>query len=280
MMARNPRRGMMRAAVTLAALLAAQSAYADNALSPEKIPAKAKELATRGRSYHDAGDYSMAIAAFKEAYVLAPSPGLLFNIAQAYRLAGNCDEAAWMYRRYLDTNPTGTNRDLAEQHLSTVEKCGSGGLKLAVTPPKVPTPQAAAVGASLGMAAAGSDGELQQVDEPSLDRAHTYKRYGIVVGVAGGAALVGAGIFALQARDASQTVENKYKHGGKWEDVKDDDARGKRDATFAKVLGISGGVAVASGAILYALGHHYESDKRIAVTPTKHGAQVSLSWGF
>jgi hypothetical protein len=225
----------------------------------------------------------MAIAAFKEAYVLAPSPGLLFNIAQAYRLAGNCDEAAWMYRRYLDTNPTGTNRQLAEQHLATVEKCGSGGLRMAVIQPKpapkVPTPQGAALGATLGLAAAGADGEAP-VDEPSLDRAHTYKRYGIVVGVAGGAALVGAGIFALQARDASQTVESKYKKGGKWADVRDDDARGKRDATIAKVLGIGGGVAVASGAILYALGHHYESEKQITVMPTGSGAQVSLSWGF
>jgi tetratricopeptide (TPR) repeat protein len=263
-------------------MLAAHSVYADNALRPEKIPAKAKDLAMRGRAYHDAGDYGAAVAAFKEAYVLAPSPGLLFNIAQAYRLAGNCDEAAWMYRRYLDTNPTGTNRDLAEQHLSTVEKCGTGGLRMAVTVPKpatVPDPQGAAMGASLGMAAAGS-GEEHLQDTPSLDRAHTYKRYGIVVGVAGGAALVGAGIFALQARDASQTVETKYKHGGKWEDVKEDDARGKRDATFAKVLGVSGGVAVLSGAILYGIGRHYESDKQIAVMPTKNGAQVSLSWGF
>jgi tetratricopeptide (TPR) repeat protein len=273
-----------RVAFTLAAMLAAPTAFADNALRPEQIPAKAKELATRGRIYHDAGDYSMAIAAFKEAYVLAPSPGLLFNIAQAYRLAGNCDEAAWMYRRYLDTNPTGTNRQLAEQHLATVEKCGSGGLRMAVIQPKlapkVPTPQGAALGATLGMAVAGSDGEAHQVDQPSLDRAHTYKRYGIVVGAAGGASLVGAGIFALQSRDASQSVENKYKKGGKWEDVKDDDARGKRDAMFAKVLGIGGGVAVASGAILYALGHHYESDKQITVMPTSSGAQVSLSWGF
>src|SRR3569623_577048 len=88
-----------------------------------------------------------AVAAFKEAYVLAPSPGLLFNIAQAYRLAGDCDDAAWMYRRFLDTNPGEASRALAEQHLSSVEKCGHGGL-LVVSPPvleaKVPAPEPAA----------------------------------------------------------------------------------------------------------------------------------------
>lgn len=275
---------MKRAALTLAALLAAQSAYADNALRPDKIPAKAKELATRGRVHHDAGDYTAAVAAFKEAYVLAPSPGLLFNIAQAYRLAGNCDEAAWMYRRFLDTNPTGTNRNLAEQHLSVVEKCGSGGLRMMVIPPKlavkVPEPRGAALGASLGVAAVGGEQELRLHDDPQANRARTYKKYGIVVGAAGGAALLGAGIFALQARDAAQTVEDTYKKGGKWADVREDDARGQRDATYAKVLGVSGGIAVASGAILYAIGRHYESDKQLAVTPTKNGAQVSLSWGF
>src|SRR5258706_6885134 len=107
----------MRAAFVLAVVLAAPFAQADSALKPEKIPAKARELASRGRAFHDAGDYAAAVDAYKEAYVLAPSPGLLFNIAQAYRLAGNCDEAAWMYRRYLDTNPTGPDKTLAEQHL-------------------------------------------------------------------------------------------------------------------------------------------------------------------
>lgn len=267
----------------LAALLAAQSAYADNALRPERIPARAKELATRGRIYHDAGDYAAAVAAFKEAYVLAPSPGLLFNLAQAYRLAGNCDEATWMYRRFLDTNPGGTNRDLAQQHLAVTSKCGSGGLRMTVIPPKlavkVPNPQGAALGASLGAAAAGGE-EVRLEDTPELDRARTYKKYGVVVGAAGGVALLGAGFYALQARDAAQNVEEKYKRGGKWEEVREDDARGQRDATFAKILGVSGGVAVASGVILYAIGRHYESDKQLAVMPTKNGAQVSLSWVF
>ncbi|HEU4612056.1 MAG TPA: tetratricopeptide repeat protein, partial [Kofleriaceae bacterium] len=94
--------------LAIAAILAAAPvARADNALRPERIPNKARELADKGRAYHQAGDYAAAVAAFKEAYVLAPSPGLLFNIAQSYRLAGDCDEAAWMYRRFLDTNPGG-----------------------------------------------------------------------------------------------------------------------------------------------------------------------------
>src|SRR5690349_21094377 len=92
-------------------------ARANEKIPPERVPQKARELADKGRAYHDAGDYMKAVAAFKEAYVLAPSPALLFNIAQAYRLAGDCDDAAWMYRRYLDTNPGPERRSLAETHL-------------------------------------------------------------------------------------------------------------------------------------------------------------------
>src|SRR5689334_3902403 len=72
---------------------------------------------------HKRGEYDRAIVAFKEAYVIAPSPGLLFNIAQAYRLQGNCDDASLMYRRFLGTNPDPAARAVAEQHLATVERC-------------------------------------------------------------------------------------------------------------------------------------------------------------
>ncbi len=258
-------------ALTFTAVLAAAAtgtARADNALRPELIPNKARQLADRGRAAHDHGDYSAAIAAFKEAYVLAPSPGLLFNIAQAHRLAGHCDEAAWMYRRFLDTNPIGEHRQLAEAQLAVVEKCGSGGLRVST-----PTPRR----------------DNAEVPDPPLELADTsrrawrgraYKRVGIGTAIGGGALLAGAAIFAIDARDAADTVEKAYKRGGKWADIADADARGQRSSTMAAVLAIGGGLAVASGAVLYAVGHHYEKTQHVAVTPTGGGAQVSLSWSF
>lgn len=253
----------------LAAAGAAPAARADNALRPERIPTKARQLAERGRAAHNAGDYAGAVAAFKEAYVLAPSPGLLFNIAQAYRLAGNCDEAAWMYRRFLDTNPYGEQRSLAEQHLAVVEKCGRGGLE--VTMPTAPV------------------AEETKLPEPHIDlttslerdeRGTKLRHAGIGVAIGGGVLLAGAAYFAYDAKSAQDTVDQTYKRGGKWADIADTDARGKRSATIAAGLGIGGGLAVASGAVMFALGRHYEHAQNVAVTPTAHGAQVSLSWGF
>lgn len=258
--------------IALAAVLAAAApTYADNALRPEMIPNKARELADKGRQHHKAGDYSAAVSAFKEAYVLAPSPGLLFNIAQAYRLDGSCDEAAWMYRRFLDTNPLGKQREIAETQLSNVEKCGSGGLRIDVTPPKidakVPNPTIEAP-------------MLSMRDSSKSTRGGKVKRAGVYTAVGGGVALIGAALFAVDAADASNTVEEIYARGGKWNDVKDVDARGQRSAALATVFGLGGAAAVLTGAVLYGVGHHYEQARYVAVTPIKHGAQVSLSWGF
>jgi tetratricopeptide (TPR) repeat protein len=257
-------------ALLLAACMAAAggvSAHADERLPAERIPQKARELADQGRAFHDAGEYMKAVAAFKEAYVLAPSPGLLFNIAQAYRLAGDCDDAAWMYRRFLDTNPAEGSRALAEQHLSAVEKCGHGGL-LVISPPSVATP------------VPDPQPTVTATDVDTTPHENREKRLALWVGIGGGVALIGAGVFALDASAASDKVTELYKHGGKGADVAAEDARGQRSATLATVLGVGGGLALAGAGVLYAVGRHYESAQHVALAPHAHGAEVSLSWHF
>lgn len=265
-------RGLAIAAV-LATAGSPRLARADEPLRPEQIPQRARELVDRGRAAHDAGNYTAAIAAFKEAYVLAPSPGLLFNLAQAYRLAGNCDEAAWMYRRFLDTNPSPDRRTIAESHLQSVEKCGHGGLRLIPTPAPSLEAKAPDVPAETKLAI---DDTPRTTETPGARQ----KRIALWTGIGGGLALAGAAYFAYDAYDASSTVSDTYKKGGKWSDVASTDARGQRSATYATVLGVGGGLAVASSAVLYAVGRHYESANHVAVSPTKTGAEVSLTWGF
>jgi hypothetical protein len=256
-------------AVATFVAFASMPAYADHPLRPERIPNKARQLAAKGRAAHTAGDYTTAVEAFKEAYVLAPSAGLLFNIAQAYRLAGNCDDAAWMYRRFLDTNPTDDERSLAENQLAAVKKCGSGGLRVTLNKPRRDTASVPEVPALV----------LDDVPTPD-DRGARYKRIGIGTAVGGGALLAGAALFAYDAHDASKQVAAIYKRGGTWDDIKDIDARGQRNATIATALGIGGGAAVVSGAVLYAIGRRFENAQRMTVTPRAHGAQVTMSWDF
>ena len=87
----------MSRAIAFTLLLCSAVAAADPADEPPAgmaIPDKARFLADRGRQLQRDGKFAAAIEAYKAAYVLAPSPGLLFNLAQVYRLNGDCDDAA------------------------------------------------------------------------------------------------------------------------------------------------------------------------------------------
>ena len=60
--------------VVIALALAASAPAAADVLVPER----ARQLSDHGRALYDAGNYAGAIAAYDEAYALAPRPGLLF----------------------------------------------------------------------------------------------------------------------------------------------------------------------------------------------------------
>lgn len=252
--------------LVVAAVLAAGPARAEHAT---EIPPKARDLATQGRTAHDQGDYARAIAAFKEAYVIAPAPALLFNLAQAYRLQGNCDDAAIMYRRYLGTRPDLQGRALAEEHLATVERCVKQ--------------RALNVPLDAKLAYLGSEkppADLGVVDTPGPAPGQLRKQVGLGFAIGGATGVALAAFYAFRAHDASQDVERLYAMGAKWQDIEPRHSEGVRAATMARVFGIGGGVALATGATLYLLGRRAERVAPITIAPTKGGAQVHATWRF
>ena len=255
--------------IALALAVAPGAAAAEEPAAPEVIPPKARALAIQGRAFHDAGDYGNAIIAFKEAYVMAPSAGLLFNLAQAYRLAGNCDDAALMYRRYVATGPSVEGRTIAEGHLASVERCTHKA--------SLGIPQDA--GAPVVIKTDRASGSLFATS-PQSDRARLEKNVGLGLVIGGGVALGIATYYGFEARNSAADVEKGYAMGAKWKDLADVDARGKHAETLAKVFGIGGGVAVAGGVALYLIGRRSEQMAPIAIAPTKQGATVSASWKF
>lgn len=244
------------------------AARSDPSGTSQVIPAKARTLAERGRAAHDAGRYDEAIALFKEAYVIAPSPSLLFNIAQAYRLEGNCDDAAIMYRRYLETGPDAPARTLATDHLATVSRCThQRGLPITVD-------------TTLGQVAVPAP-ESHKPEAPREDHRTSMKKpIGIGLTI-GGAVSTGVALYyGIKAHEASSVVEAGYMHGTQWKDLAQADAAGERAATLAKTFGIAGGLAVVTGVTLYVLGERSERTPPVAVVPTKHGAEVAVAWQF
>ena len=93
--------GMCGIAVTLglALALAAGPALAKGPASDDS--AAAKEHYKKGTKLYDLGKYDEAITEFEGAYELKDEPVLLYNIAQAYRLANKYAEALRFYRSYL-----------------------------------------------------------------------------------------------------------------------------------------------------------------------------------
>jgi tetratricopeptide (TPR) repeat protein len=238
----------------------------------ESIPPKARVLAAKGREAHDKGDYARAIAAFKEAYVIAPAPALLFNLAQAYRLQGNCDDAALMYHRYLNTGPSPEGREVAQTHLATVERCMH---QRALAIPLDDSMAYLKVPAVPDLGIVDAPGPA-----PATSSAHLEKDIGIGVTIGGVAALGIATFYGFRAHAAAQDVERAYAMGAKWKEVEATHARGERAARIGKIFGIGGGLAAATGITLFVLGKRSERALPVVITPTTRGAEVSYAWAF
>ena len=88
----------------------------------------AKRLFEIGSQAYEQGNYRTAISAFEAAHTMTPRPVTAFSAAQAYRLqylgdddARKLNRAVSLYRAYLDLAPDGNRREVALQHLKTLE---------------------------------------------------------------------------------------------------------------------------------------------------------------
>jgi len=73
------------------------------------------------------GKYEEAATEYEAAFDLKPDPALLYNAAQAYRLAGRAPRAIELYRNYLRLYGDSENADDARQHMLRLESASAGG---------------------------------------------------------------------------------------------------------------------------------------------------------
>jgi len=104
------------------------------AVSFVSVPARASEpsvearrLYAEGKAEYALGHYVEAIAFFERSYALSESPALLFNMAQAHRLAGpeHCARAVALYQRYLQAEPAAENAKEVVERLQELGACGA-----------------------------------------------------------------------------------------------------------------------------------------------------------
>ena len=82
---------------------------------------RAQELYEQGNTHYDLAEYDQAIDSFKEAYKLSKKPAFIYNIAQAYRQKGDCENALKSYKNYLRLAPKGEFSNAARQDLADLQ---------------------------------------------------------------------------------------------------------------------------------------------------------------
>ena len=265
---------MMRALACVAAIALGGVASAQPKQSDVQ---KAATLYDKGKRHFDIAEYGAAIAAWKEAYLLSSEPLLLFNIAQAHRLAGDCAQANRFYLNYKRVQPKPPNQAELD---SAMSKCtgiapATGDTTPEVSPTPIPTPTPPPVEppppAPMPTPA--------QPDTVDTDQGRTWRLSGIAIASAGGVAGAIGIVYALRASDRADQISSKPV-GTTWtKELEQIQSEGKTAQTRSRIFGVVGVLGLASGAALWWYGHTKSSVKvDLAIAP--HQTEVSLTCVF
>jgi tetratricopeptide (TPR) repeat protein len=82
----------------------------------------AREHYRKALAHYDLRQFDRAIAEFQQAYAISGAPELLFNMAQAHRLRGDCKHALHFYRTYLRLVPDAPNRDDVQARIGEMQR--------------------------------------------------------------------------------------------------------------------------------------------------------------
>lgn len=92
------------------------------ALAGDDATEQARKHYQEAEKQFDLGMWDAAIAEFAKAYELRPDPIFLFNMAQAYRRAGNARRAIDLYKNYLIKVPKTPQRSEVEERIRNLQK--------------------------------------------------------------------------------------------------------------------------------------------------------------
>jgi tetratricopeptide (TPR) repeat protein len=90
--------------------------------SPIDRMGRARELYTRGATQYAAQQFSPALDLFKQAYLVEPSPALLFNMAACLERLERPHDSAEELRAYLRAQPDAPNRSEIESRVRGLEE--------------------------------------------------------------------------------------------------------------------------------------------------------------
>ena len=268
--------------VTVAAIAVSTSLVASARAGDKQDTALAAQVNThleRAVEFYAEKQYELAIVEFRAAFALDPRPDLLFALAQAERLSGDCPSAVVYYERYLETDPDDEQAEAARVNAKKCERALESGPRgrpdkstneslddaESASEPATPAP----IAQSLAALAPGGGGVPWYRD--------TMGDALLVSGVAGLA--IGAGFFA-----ASSSAEDRAKSSVEYEDyvAHIDVARQRGNLAIA---GFAVGGALVTAAVIRFVTRGKSKSKTetvptIGATPAPGGIVVSAAASF
>jgi hypothetical protein len=127
---------------------------------PPSNTEQAREVYSEGKARYEAKDYLGALSDFERSYALSQSTALLFDIAQAHRLAGlgHCAASRRYYHSYLELEPSAENAREVSERLNEIKACADAeeqaSAAAAASPPPAPPPHPIATAPALPVAPA------------------------------------------------------------------------------------------------------------------------------
>lgn len=244
--------------------------------------------------HYDDGEFVEAAEEFEAAYRIDPQPRLLYAMAQAQRLSGDCRRAIRTYEAFLRTSPSATQVEAARDNIERCQADLRKPAKALAAPGSQPASGAApgassqpATSASAGAASAPASSPASAavaraaapaVPRPAPGRWYT-DRIGGALCLAGLAALV-AGVVVWG--DAKSAIE-RARHAGTYEEFSANaaGAEGRQRAGGATM--VVGGVLVLAGIARYAQRAWTRSERtRIAAAaaPMERGGMVVVQGSY
>jgi tetratricopeptide (TPR) repeat protein len=229
--------------------------------------ARAVVLFDQGKAHYEANELQLAIEKFKQAYELAKDPVYLFNLAQAYRNAADCEQGFDYYNRYLEEDPSAANADSVRRWIEELRPCANR-IKALSTKAPAPAPVVSSVPSPT----------VVQPTQQTIDRGSGLRTVGVLTAGAGTMALVVGIIYGVKAQSYENEIATACMRSCMWDDLASRDDAGQRANKLAWVGYIGGGLALGVGIGLYIVGT--TKVERVTVMPSGDGATVSARLSF
>jgi len=231
------------------------------------LPAAQPHL-QRALRHFEAKDYPKALVEFRAAYTIDPQPSLLYAIAQAERMNGDCQRAIRYYEAYLRAGPNELQARLAREN---IERCTA---ELRRSPPaSQPT------SAPLDLAPPPPRKTLPVVDEPTrMPWRSNWLGHGLTIG---GLAAVAAGVALWSVEHAAITSANGAADYGTFAARAHAAAQAEKLQAVGVALASAGAALVVAGILTYALRGRRRAERPTVATvigPGRAALVVVAPW--